>query len=178
VVQLFCSVGGCNACFAVTLVLQRWNQVSVEGVCRFIAIMLHNSKRTLDQLQFDHMPSECAMHAAWRSEGLPVPPKGKFFASFVDWSRVLSCLSTSVRLVRAMPHEYHAAYHSHHKQTYAQIVHPGVPHPLQSSVTPCLLCSTPPPPAWSLAAVARARVLCSHLRSSDSQCRSVRLSSR
>ncbi len=76
--------------------------MTVEGVCRFIAIMLHNPKRTLDQLQFDHMPSACAMHPAWRREGLPVPRKGKFFASFAEWSSVLSCLSSSVRHVRTV----------------------------------------------------------------------------
>jgi hypothetical protein len=41
-------------------------------VCRIIACILHNVKLTT--VFFDHQPSACVGHDAWKSEGLPVPP--------------------------------------------------------------------------------------------------------
>jgi hypothetical protein len=52
--------------------LQTDNQVGVASVCRIIACILHNVKLTT--VYFDHQPSACVGHDAWKSEGLPVPP--------------------------------------------------------------------------------------------------------
>ena len=52
--------------------MQSGNQVGVAAVCRIIACILHNVKLTT--VSFDHQPSACVGHDAWRSEGLPVPP--------------------------------------------------------------------------------------------------------
>ena len=41
-------------------------------MCRIIACILHNVKLTT--VYFDHKPSACVGHDAWKSEGLPVPP--------------------------------------------------------------------------------------------------------
>ena len=53
--------------------MQSYNQVGVAAVCHFIACILHNVKLT--EVYFDHRPSACVGHDAWRSEGLPVPPR-------------------------------------------------------------------------------------------------------
>jgi hypothetical protein len=52
--------------------LQGGNQVGVAAVCRFIAFILEKVKLTT--VRFDHEPSACVSHDAWRSEGLPNPP--------------------------------------------------------------------------------------------------------
>ena len=46
--------------------------MSVAGVCRIVASILHNVQLT--DVGFDHGPSACVGHDAWKSEGLPVPP--------------------------------------------------------------------------------------------------------
>ena len=53
--------------------MQDDNQVGVAAVCRIIACILHNVKLTT--VYFDHKPSACVGHDAWKSEGLPVPPR-------------------------------------------------------------------------------------------------------
>ena len=53
--------------------MQGDNQVGVAAVCRIIACILHNVKLT--EVYFDHLPSACVGHDAWKSEGLPVPPR-------------------------------------------------------------------------------------------------------
>jgi hypothetical protein len=53
--------------------LQNGNRVGVAAVCRIIACILHNVKLTT--VYFDHQPSACVGHDAWRSEGLPVPSR-------------------------------------------------------------------------------------------------------
>ena len=53
--------------------MQSGNQVGVAAVCRIIACILHNVK--LPTVYLDHKPSACVRHHAWRSEGLPVPPR-------------------------------------------------------------------------------------------------------
>ena len=52
--------------------MQYSNKVGVAAVCRIIACILHNVKLTL--VWFDHEPSACVGHDAWKSEGLRVPP--------------------------------------------------------------------------------------------------------
>ena len=52
--------------------MQYSNQVGIAAVCRIIACILHNVKLT--EVSFDHSPSACVGHDAWKSEGLPVPP--------------------------------------------------------------------------------------------------------
>ena len=42
-------------------------------MCRIIACILDNVKLTA--VRFGHEPSACVGHDAWRSEGLPVPPR-------------------------------------------------------------------------------------------------------
>ena len=69
---------------------QERNNVSVTGVCRLIACILHNPKLT--QLYLDHQPSACVGNAAWRSEGLPVPP---IAVQIGGWSEVLKFLRAS-----------------------------------------------------------------------------------
>ena len=61
--------------------------MSVAGVCRIVASILHNVQLTY--VAFDQGTSACVGHDAWRSEGLPVPP-----ASVVSgrWSTVLEHL--------------------------------------------------------------------------------------
>ena len=53
--------------------LQAGNQTSVSGVCRIVSCILHNEKLT--EVGFDHKPSSCVVHEAWRREGLSVLPK-------------------------------------------------------------------------------------------------------
>ena len=51
---------------------QQRNKFSVAATCHLIACILHNVKLT--NVLFNHQPSACVGHDAWRSEGLPVPP--------------------------------------------------------------------------------------------------------
>ena len=51
---------------------QENNNAPVAAACRLIACILHNPKLT--ELYLDHSPSACVAHAAWQSEGLPLPP--------------------------------------------------------------------------------------------------------
>jgi hypothetical protein len=53
--------------------LQYNNKVGVAAVCRIIACILHNVNLT--EVWFDHEPSACVGHDAWKSEGLHVPPR-------------------------------------------------------------------------------------------------------
>jgi hypothetical protein len=60
-------------------VLQHDNEVGVAAVCRFIACILHSVQLT--DLSFSHCQqpsawvSACVGHDAWKSEGLPGPPR-------------------------------------------------------------------------------------------------------
>ena len=67
--------------------LQHGNKISVSGVCRIVSCIVHNENLT--KVYFDHGPSACVAHEAWRSWGLPAPPK-----SVVDdgWGAVLKHL--------------------------------------------------------------------------------------
>jgi hypothetical protein len=53
--------------------LQNGNKTSLSGVCCIVSLILHNDNLT--QVSFDHEPSACVAHEAWRREGLPVPPE-------------------------------------------------------------------------------------------------------
>ena len=53
--------------------LQYGNKTSVSGVCRIVSCIVFNENLTV--VNFDHGPSACVTHEAWRSWGLPVPPK-------------------------------------------------------------------------------------------------------
>ena len=63
------------------------NDVSVEGICRLTICILRNHKLT--DVRFDHEPSACVGHDAWRSEGLPVLPAEVIRG---EWRGVLKCL--------------------------------------------------------------------------------------
>ena len=56
-------------------------------MCRIIACILHNVKLTT--VWFDHEPSACVGHDAWKSEGLPVPPSE---VAAQGWTEVLRFL--------------------------------------------------------------------------------------
>ena len=64
--------------------MQGGNKISVTAVCRIIPCILPNDMLT--EVNFDHEPSACVGHDAWRSEGLPVPPS-KVMAQ--GWTEVL-----------------------------------------------------------------------------------------
>ena len=67
--------------------MQDSNRVGVASVCRIIACILHNVKLTT--VFFDHRPSACVVHDAWKSEGLPVPPS---YVVALGWTEVLRFL--------------------------------------------------------------------------------------
>ena len=67
--------------------MQGDNQVGVAAVCRIIACILHNVELT--DVNFDHEPSACVGHDAWKSEGLPVPPSE---VAAQGWTEVLRFL--------------------------------------------------------------------------------------
>ena len=73
--------------------------MSVAGVCRIVASILHNVQLT--DVGFDHEPSACVGHDAWRSEGLPVP-RTVVWQGW-RWGAVLSLLRVrhAARLSRA-----------------------------------------------------------------------------
>jgi hypothetical protein len=79
-------VVGCIACFCLvwcsgSLVLlllgaeplQAVNKITVSGVCQIASLIFQNENLT--KVSFDHEPSACVAHEAWRSWCLPVPPK-------------------------------------------------------------------------------------------------------
>ena len=68
--------------------MQDYNQFGVAAVCRIIACILHNVKLT--EVSFDHSISACIGHDAWKSEGLPVPPRFRE-AVGQGWEAVLRC---------------------------------------------------------------------------------------
>ena len=70
--------------------------MSVAGVCRIVASILHNVQLT--DVRFDHGPSACVGHDAWRSEGLPVPP-GEVVAQ--GWEAVLEYLRKAAAEAKA-----------------------------------------------------------------------------
>ena len=67
--------------------MQGGNQFGVAAVCRIIACILHNVKLTT--VYFDHQPSACVGHDAWKSEGLPVPSRE---VAAQGWTEVLRFL--------------------------------------------------------------------------------------
>jgi hypothetical protein len=60
----------------VTHEMQEGNPLTVVGISRIIACIVHNVNLT--DVSFSHRnmqrPSDCIHHHAWRSEGLPSPP--------------------------------------------------------------------------------------------------------
>ncbi len=58
---------------SMTRQMQRGTRVTVVGVCRLIACILHNFNLT--DVLLDHRPRDCADNDAWRREGLPALPK-------------------------------------------------------------------------------------------------------
>ena len=81
--------------------MQYDNQVGVASVCRIIACILHNVKLT--NVEFDHRPSDCVRHDAWRSEGLPVPPSEVVVKGWTEVLRFLRVrvFARSFKLLRA-----------------------------------------------------------------------------
>ena len=75
--------------------MQYSNQVGVAAVCRIIACILHNVKLTT--VYFNHQPSACVGHDAWKSEGLPVPPSEVVAQG---WEAVLRLLRVRVVFAR------------------------------------------------------------------------------
>jgi hypothetical protein len=69
-----------NVLLLVTHVMQEGNPLTVVGISRIIACIIHNVNLT--DVSFSHhspsllgqRPSDCIRHHAWRSEGLPSPP--------------------------------------------------------------------------------------------------------
>jgi GTPase SAR1 family protein len=59
--------------FLLNRLLQSGNEISVAAACRLVACIILNSPK-LTMLYLDPEPSACVRHAAWRSEGLPLPP--------------------------------------------------------------------------------------------------------
>jgi hypothetical protein len=72
--------------------------MSVAGVCRIVASILHNVQLTY--VAFDQGTSACVGHDAWRSEGLPVLPSTVVARG---WGAVLRVLRVrhAARLSRA-----------------------------------------------------------------------------
>ena len=82
--------------------MQSSNQLGVASVCRFIACILHNVKLTT--VVFDHRPSACVRHDAWRSEGLPVPPSkvvAQGWEAVLRFFRVRGVFARNFKLLRA-----------------------------------------------------------------------------
>lgn len=80
---------------------QSGNQVLVVGICQIVSCILHNDKLTT--VYFDHAPSVCVGHVAWRHEGLAVPPDSvvhKGWVAVFEYSRkvrdVRSCSSRNL----------------------------------------------------------------------------------
>ncbi len=90
-VDSLCSSAFFHVCFAFcfTLIFQIGNNVSIRGVCRIVASILHNAKLTF--VTFNHSPSACVGHDAWQSEGLPVPPS-EASAFIYGWQSMLPFL--------------------------------------------------------------------------------------
>jgi hypothetical protein len=55
------------------------------GVCRIVSCSLRNDRLSLI---FDHKPSACVGHVAWKTEGLAVPSK----EMHDDWHNMLDFL--------------------------------------------------------------------------------------
>jgi hypothetical protein len=84
--------------------LQGGNRIGVASVCRIIAAgILHNV--TLTTVISDHHPSLCVRHDAWKSEGLPVPPREVLavggFDAVLRLFRVRRVFARNFKLLRA-----------------------------------------------------------------------------
>ena len=82
--------------------MQYNNRVGVAAVCRIIACILHNVKLTT--VFFDHRPSACIGHDAWRSEGLHVPPRevvAQRWTEVLPFLRVRGVFARNFKLLRA-----------------------------------------------------------------------------
>ncbi len=82
--------------------MQWHNKVGVADVCRIIACIRHNIKLTT--VFFDHQPSACVGHDAWRSEGLPVPPSevvAQRWTEVLHFLRVRGVFARNFKLLRA-----------------------------------------------------------------------------
>ncbi len=82
--------------------MQWGNQVGVAALCHIIACILHNVKLTT--VYFDHQPSACVGHDAWKSEGLPVPSRkvaAQGWTEVLRFLRVRCVFARNLKLPRA-----------------------------------------------------------------------------
>ena len=71
-------------------------------MCRFISCILHNMELT--HMSFNHEPSACVGHDAWKSEGLRVPPsevEAKGWREVLRFLRVRCVFARNFKLSRA-----------------------------------------------------------------------------
>jgi hypothetical protein len=79
--------------------MQMRTSVTVVGVCRLIACILHNFNLTTVLLQL--RPRVCADSDAWKREGLPSLPKALgFYNTTESWTEVLNYLREHAFAVR------------------------------------------------------------------------------
>ena len=132
----------------VTPSVQSDNQVSIVGLCRIVACILHNYQLTT--VYFDHQPLVCICHDAWQREGLPVPP---YDVVRQGWKAVLECL----RKVRETCENYPLALYSIDAQHKIICISP---HSFRRFKKSRLFCCTPQPFVTSTAAAALMCIIC------------------
>jgi hypothetical protein len=85
--------------FSMTSQMQRRTSVTVVGVCRLIACILHNFNLTTVLLK--QRPRDCADNDAWKREGLPALPQSLgIYNSTESWTEVLNYLRENAFAVR------------------------------------------------------------------------------